>query len=58
MLKKFWNTIVAHQEARAKQIMKFHTSYKTLSQLSSMSDKELRDIGVNRGDIPNIAFGK
>lgn len=57
MLKKLWNTIVAHQEARAKQIMKFHSSYKALSQLSAMSDKELRDIGIKRGDIPHVAFG-
>lgn len=57
MLKKLWNAIVAHQEARAKQIMKFHTSYKALSQLSAMSDKELRDIGITRGDIPHVAFG-
>jgi uncharacterized protein YjiS (DUF1127 family) len=57
MLKKLWNAIVAHQEARAKQIMKFHSSYKVLSQLSTMSDKELRDIGITRGDIPSVAFG-
>ena len=57
MLKKLWNAIVAHQEARAKQIMKFHSSYKVLAQLSAMSDKELRDIGITRGDIPSVAFG-
>ena len=57
MLKKLWNAIVVHQEARAKQIMKFHSSYKALSQLSAMSDKELRDIGITRGDIPHVAFG-
>jgi uncharacterized protein YjiS (DUF1127 family) len=56
MLKKIFNAIIKYNEKRAKQIAKFYTSYRTLSELSQMSDKELRDIGINRHDIPIISF--
>ena len=53
MLKKIWNVIIKIQTKRAE----FYRGYVTLSELSRMNDKELRDIGVNRHDIPQIAFG-
>jgi uncharacterized protein YjiS (DUF1127 family) len=56
MLKKIWNAMVAMQEKRAEQITKFYVGYRTMSELSSMTDKELKDVGINRFDIPNIAF--
>lgn len=53
MLKKIWNVIIKIQTKRAE----FYRGYVTLSELSRMNDKELHDIGVNRHDIPQIAFG-
>lgn len=29
----------------------------TIAELSRLSEKELRDIGINRGDIYSIAYG-
>mgnify|MGYP003650786176 CR=1 FL=1 len=58
MLKKFWLAIIESQEKRAKQFMKFRSSYRALKELSELNDKELRDIGINRYDIPRIAFGE
>lgn len=40
MLKKIWNKLVKMQEARAAEYM-----------LRSMTDKQLKDIGVTRGEI-------
>jgi uncharacterized protein YjiS (DUF1127 family) len=31
---------------------------KTIKELSNLSDRELRDIGINRYDIPRIAGGR
>jgi len=31
---------------------------KTSNQLNRLTDKELKDIGLNRGDIDNIVSGK
>ena len=58
MLKKIWNAMVAMQEKRAEQITKFYVGYRTMSELSSMTDKELKDVGINRFDIPSIADAK
>ena len=32
--------------------------YRDLSQLSAMSDAQLRDIGLHRGDIRNAVYGQ
>ena len=56
MLKNIWNAMVAMQEKRAEQITAMYKSYRTMSELSGMTDKELKDIGINRYDIPRIAF--
>ena len=53
MLKKLYKLIVKIQTKRAE----FYRGYVTLSELSRMNDKELRDVGINRHDIPQIAFG-
>lgn len=38
------------------RVSKEHSIYKrTLNELSSMSDRDLNDIGISRGDIPFIA---
>lgn len=44
--------------AEAKALMLQHQkSIQTYKELSALTDKELNDIGINRGDIHNIAFG-
>jgi uncharacterized protein YjiS (DUF1127 family) len=43
----------------AKELMiQREASRQTYKELSALSDKELNDIGINRGDIYRIAFGK
>lgn len=46
MLKKIWNRFVKMQEARAAYYV-----------LSNMNDKELRDIGVTRGELKQRLYG-
>jgi uncharacterized protein YjiS (DUF1127 family) len=58
MLKKLWLNITTSPKKYAKGLKKFHASHKILDQLSSMTDYQLRDIGIKRGDIPHIAFGR
>ena len=53
MLNKIWNFLIKVETKRAE----FYRGYVTLSQLSRMNDKELKDIGITRNDIPSIAFG-
>lgn len=44
--------------AEAKRLLVEHAKRQaTFKELSKLSDKELADIGINRGDIHNIAFG-
>jgi uncharacterized protein YjiS (DUF1127 family) len=46
MLKKIWKRLVEMQEARAAYYI-----------LSNMSDKDLRDIGVTRGELKQRLYG-
>jgi uncharacterized protein YjiS (DUF1127 family) len=56
MLKKLWVAIIASQEKRAKTLVKYYHAHRTLMELSHLSEKELKDIGINRCDIPRIAY--
>ena len=46
MLKRFWNKLVEIQELRAAEYM-----------IRNMSDKQLKDIGITRGEIHNAVRG-
>jgi len=37
---------------------KYRECRRTISKLSSLSDAELKDIGLNRGDIRRVAFNE
>lgn len=60
-LLKIYKTIEAAQVARAtaliRQRMYNHKIYReTYNSLSKLTDKELKDIGITRGDIHSIAM--
>jgi len=45
--------------AEAKRLMLMNKKAKqTVAELSALSNKELSDIGINRGEIYSIAYGK
>jgi uncharacterized protein YjiS (DUF1127 family) len=45
--------------AEAKDMMLMHYKAKqTIAELNALSNRELNDIGITRGDIHNIAYGK
>ena len=46
MLKRFWDKLVEIQELRAAEYM-----------MRNMSDKQLKDIGITRGEIRNAVRG-
>lgn len=39
-------------------VKKEYNAARTLNQLSALSNAELRDIGIFRSDIKNVAYGK
>jgi uncharacterized protein YjiS (DUF1127 family) len=50
--------IVKAWEESAKRRAKHYEAQYTIRELSKLSDKELTDIGISRGDIQEIAYSK
>ena len=46
--------LVAHAETLMTKLSDWNTQRKTRNILSSLSDRELADIGLHRGDLDNI----
>ena len=54
---QFCDTIANFFNARVESFRHRQTVNKGVAQLNAMSDIELKDIGLCRGDIPSIARG-
>ncbi len=54
----FRNMLVGFRDWLSRTLFSYHTDHDTgIDALYSMSDRELADIGLSRGDIPSIADG-
>jgi uncharacterized protein YjiS (DUF1127 family) len=51
------NRLIEMMERVKEQIAEYRKIQKTVEQLSKLTDKELRDIGIGRNDIYEIARG-
>jgi len=51
------NRLIEMMERVKEQIADYRNIQKTVEQLSKLTDKELRDIGIGRNDIYEIAKG-
>lgn len=56
MLKKIWKAIIDSRMAHAQRLVATYQDYRTFSELSSLSDKQLSDIGIARADIARHVF--
>ena len=50
------SAIASFFEELAKEYKKARDASKTIKELNKLTDKELKDIGINRGDIYSIAM--
>ena len=56
MFKKIWQAMINARMAHAQRLVAMYQDYRTFTELSSLSDRELSDIGIARADIARHVF--